>query len=298
MTAERSDEVASEVKTRMKENGVIGEPVGVDVDTPLPIVRALERAGMKVVDGEEAIMDAKAIKSAEEIYCMRVAASIAEASFEEAKNALRPGVRGNELVGLILNKVFSMGAECDMVQPVVCSGPQTNMPGSCRAYSDRIIRPGDMVYFDIFASYMGYTTCYYRTFVVGRATQEQKDIFQQCLDLHKKIGKAFRPGITTKDIAELFPGPEFWGFKEDWEVAGGCVAHGMGLGGYDKPWISRPFSITHPQKIEEGMTIAFEEHTGRKDQRQGCRMEDVVAIVPGGAENLYKWPLELIECPI
>jgi Xaa-Pro aminopeptidase len=298
VTAERADEVAAEVKKRMKENGVSGERVGVDIDTPFAIAKALERSGLEVVDGEEAIMDAKAIKCAEEVECMKIAGSIAEACFAEAKTALKPGVRGNDLIGLIMNKAFSMGGECDMVQPICCSGPQTNMPCSCRGYSDRIIRPGDMVYFDLLVSYMGYCTCYYRTFVLGRATREQNELFQECLDLHLKIEKAFRPGVTTKDIAELFPGPEFWGFKEDWEVAGGCVAHGQGLGGYDKPWISRPFSLAHPQKIEAGMTIAFEEHTGKRWQKQGCRLEDVLVVVDGGSRNLYSWPLELMECPI
>ncbi|MDW8045208.1 MAG: Xaa-Pro peptidase family protein [Nitrososphaerota archaeon] len=290
VTSKIFDSLANEVKKRMKDAGVAGEPIGVDMDTPIAVIRALERVGLEVVDGEEAMIDARAIKLEEEIECLRVACAISEALFDEARRNIKPGVRGNELMGTLYDKLYKLGSEPEFTHMVICIGPWTDQPGPCRMYSDRMIRPGDLIHIDVVgASWMGYTACYYRNFVCGKASKEQRDAWEVCNNLLEEILKAFKPGNTTKDVAEKFPTPDFWGYKEDWEVAGYCVAHGMGMG-YDKPWISRPFSIEHPIKLEENMVVAVEPFY------RGVRLEDMIVLRPGGYELLTKYPRELIEC--
>lgn len=287
--------IAEDVKNLMKEYGVEKEPLGVDFETPWEVIRALEKAGIKVTSGEDAMLDARAQKLEEEIDCFRVASAIAEACFDEIRENLRPGVKGNELIGLVAKKVYELGGEIAFT-PVLCSGPLTNAPGPCRILAERVIRPGDLVYVDLVGiTWMGYHICYYRNFVCGRATPEQKDVWQKCYDLQMDLLKTFRPGISTKEIAEKIPEPEYWGWKEYWETFPNAVCHGIGLSQYDKPWISK-LSLKYPMEIKENMVIAVETFFAKKDQKHGVRIEDMIVIRPGGYELLTQYPWELIEC--
>ena len=68
------------------------------------------------------------------------------------------------------------------------------------------IRPGDQAFFDIIQSYMGYRTCYYRTFSVGRATQPQRDAYKQGARVdgpHDRAAQARRLARTV--IARSLP---------------------------------------------------------------------------------------------
>ena len=65
-----------------------------------------------------------------------------------------------------------------------------------------MIRPGDLVFIDIISHFLGYATCYYRTFAVTRSTQMQQDLYKQALEWLERSIEAVRPGATTADIAE------------------------------------------------------------------------------------------------
>src|SRR3712207_7632767 len=67
-------------------------------------------------------------------------------------------------------------------------------------YSDRFLRPGDPAFFDILHSYMGYRTCYYRTFAVGSASVAQRDAYTICRDYMDRAIALVRPGATTADV--------------------------------------------------------------------------------------------------
>jgi len=79
-------------------------------------------------------------------------------------------------------------------------------------FSDRLIRPGDQAYLDIIHVYNGYRTCYYRTFVVGRATQALRDAFKQSREWMDAAIELVKPGTTTDQIAKVWPRAEEFGF--------------------------------------------------------------------------------------
>ena len=68
-------------------------------------------------------------------------------------------------------------------------------------FSDRLLRPGDQAFFDVIHSFMGYRTCYYRTFNVGGVTQSQIDAYKQCREWLDTAIELVRPGATTDQIA-------------------------------------------------------------------------------------------------
>ncbi len=113
-------------------------------------------------------------------------------------------------------------------------------------FSDRLLRPGDQAFFDIIHSFMGYRTCYYRTFNVGGVKQCQLDAYKQCREWLDNAIELVRPGTTTDQIASVWPTAEELGFEDEQACFGLQFGHGLGVGLYEAPMISRVHSLDHP----------------------------------------------------
>ena len=148
------------------EAGVAGEPLGIDIVEP-PFLFELERQGIGVRDAQQAMLDARVIKSPDEIMLLNQAAAMVDGVYQDIADVLKPGVRENEIVALANKRLYELGS--DQVEAVnAISGERCNPHP--HNFTDRIIRPGDQAFFDIIHSFNGYRTCYYRTFGVGSAT--------------------------------------------------------------------------------------------------------------------------------
>ncbi len=162
----RAEDVARKIRIALEERGLLGEPVGVDI-VELPVLFALQKEGIQVVDGQQLMQDARTIKTQDEILLLNHAAMLVDAAYDELYRNLRPGIRENECVALVSKLLYDMGSEyvegVNAISGERCSPHPHN-------FTDRALRPGDPAYFDIIHSYMGYRTCYYRTFAVGSAS--------------------------------------------------------------------------------------------------------------------------------
>ena len=125
---------------------------------------ALQAEGIEVVDGQQLMQEARVIKTRDEITLLNHACMMVDAAYEELYRAMRPGVRENECVALVNQVLYEMGSE--FVEGVNAISGERCSPHP-HVFTDRALRPGDPAYFDILHSYMGYRTCYYRTFAVG-----------------------------------------------------------------------------------------------------------------------------------
>src|SRR3970040_2106646 len=126
------------------------------------------------------------------------AAAIADAVYERIYEQLRPGVREHEIVADAMRYLFEQGSEhVEAINAV--SGDRCNPHP--HVVSDRLIRPGDQAFFDIIHSFMGYRTCYYRTFCVGSASSAQVDAYKKCRQWLDDAIELVRPGMTTDRIA-------------------------------------------------------------------------------------------------
>ena len=111
------------------------------------------------------MLDARVIKSPDEIMLLSQAAAMVDGVYQDIFEALKPGVRENEIVALANKRLYEMGS--DQVEAInAVSGERCNPHP--HNFTDRIIRPGDQAFFDIIHSFNGYRTCYYRTFVGGQ----------------------------------------------------------------------------------------------------------------------------------
>jgi Xaa-Pro dipeptidase len=175
------------------------------------------------------------------------------------------------------------------------SGPRTNPHH--HDFSDRAIRPGDLVFLDIAHSFNGYRTCYYRTFACGKPTQEQINLYKDCFDWLQTSVEMVRPGITTADIAKCWPGPEVLGLKTEKEALASQWGHGIGLGLWELPVISRAFSLDYPYPIKKNMVFALETYAGPENGKFGVRIEEEVVVTDTGHEVITKYPAdELLAC--
>jgi len=289
--------VVKEVADIMTEHGVKNEPLGIDCSTSeLLLLEAFKEVGINIVDAKHVMFEARKIKNQDEIECQRIACSNAEAAFADIADAIRPGVTECELVGIGMNTLYRLGA--DEAQEFVCvSGPITN-PFRVD-FTDRQVRPGDLVIIDINGnSFHGYKSCYYRTFCCGKATQEQKDLYEICRKMMYDSMAAVKAGNTTWDVASKWPdSPKYWGYDSWEEISALAVGHGVGISLHEMPWFSYPMSKANPIKLEEGMSVALETWYGKRGGKDGCRLEEQMVITKDGYDLLTHYPVnELIEC--
>ena len=157
-------------------------------------------------------------------------------------------------------------------------------------FSDRLLRPGDQAFFDIIHSFMGYRTCYYRTFNVGGVSHSQLDAYKQCREWLDAAIALVRPGMTTDKIAEVWPTAEELGFPDEETCFGLQFGHGIGVGLYESPMISRVHSLEHPVELEEGMVFALETYCAATDGRSAARIEEEVVVTATGCDVHHPLP--------
>jgi Xaa-Pro dipeptidase len=279
---------AREIRDILVAEGVADMPLGVDIVEP-PMQAALEAEGITVRDGQQIMLDAREIKSIDEIMLLNVACSMVDGAYQLISEQLRPGIRENELVADVTKFLFDLGSEhVDNINAV--SGERCSPHP--HVFSDRIIRPGDQAFFDIIHTFMGYKTCYYRTFVVGKANDAQRDAYKQAREWIDKSIELMRPGVTTDQVAKVWPKAEEFGFDSEMECFGLQFGHSVGLFLHERPIISRLNSLEHPVELKEGMVIALETYCPAKDGVSAARIEEEVVITANGPQVITRFPAD------
>ena len=283
-----ADEVAAKIKRELELYGLTNEPIGVDL-IEMPVLAALQRAGLTVVDGQQCYLEARRIKTNDEIKLLTHACSMVDAAYDRLYEFLRPGVRENECVGLVAKTLYDLGSE--FVEGVNAISGERCAPHP-HVYSDRIVRPGDPAFFDILHSYMGYRTCYYRTFAVGSASRAQRDAYTRCREYMDHAIALVKPGATTADIVSVWPTAQEFGFENEEAAFALQYGHGVGLSIWEKPIFSRLVSLDHPEVLEEGMVFALETYWPAKDGWGAARIEEELVVTATGCEVITKFPAE------
>ena len=241
-------DVAAKVAAVLREHEVADAPVGIDV-VEMPVLAALRAEGIETVDGQQVFLEARRIKTADEISLLTQACAMVDAAYTELYEFLRPGVRENECVGLVSKVLYDLGSE--YVEGVNAISGERCSPHP-HVYSDRLIRPGDPAFFDILHSHLGYRTCYYRTFAVGSASRAQRDAYVRCREYMDSAIALVKPGTTTADIVSLWPRAEEFGFPDETAAFALQYGHGVGLSIWEKPIFSRLVSLDHPETLAGG----------------------------------------------
>jgi len=281
-------DVAAKVAGVLREHGLAGEPLGVDV-AEMPVLAALAAEGIGVADGQQVFLEARRVKTADEIGLLTHACAMVDAAYERLYGFLAPGVRENDCVALVSQVLYELGSE--FVEGVNAISGERCSPHP-HVYSDRLIRPGDPAFFDILHSYLGYRTCYYRTFAVGSASVAQRDAYTRCREYMDQAIAMVRPGVTTGDIAALWPRAREFGFEDEMAAFALQYGHGVGLSIWEKPIFSRLVSLEHPEPLEEGMVFALETYWPAADGWSAARIEEELVVTAAGCEVITRFPAE------
>lgn len=283
-----AEDVARKIRAELEARGLLNEPVGVDV-VELPVLFALQKEGIRVVDGQQLMQEARKIKTQDEITLLTTACMMVDAAYEELYRAMRPGMRENECVGLVNKVLYDLGSE--FVEGVNAISGERCSPHP-HVYTDRALRPGDPAYFDILHSYNGYRTCYYRTFAIGSASAAMVDAYKRCRDYLDAAIRVIKPGVTTADVVKLWPRAQEFGFANEEAAFALQYGHGVGLAIWEKPVFSRLVSLDHPEVIEENMVFALETFWPASDGWSAARIEEQLVVTKTGCEIITRFPAE------
>ena len=281
---------AEEIKSILDAEGVGDMPLGVDM-VELPMIFELQRAGIEVRDGQQTMLSAREVKNIDELTLLNMASAMVDGVYQDIAEALKPGVRESDIVALATKRLYEMGSDCvEAINSIAgerCSPHPHN-------FTDRLIRPGDQAFFDIIQSFMGYRTCYYRTFNVGRATSSQRTAYKKAREWMDVAIDLLRPGVSSDRIAAALPKAEQAGFASEMDAFGLNFCHGLGLGLHERPLISRLTSFKEPIELKVGMVFAVETYCPASDGVSAARIEEEVILTPKGPQIISLYPAEVL----
>ena len=239
------------------------------------------------------MLDAREVKSMDEIILLNMAAAMVDGTYHMLYEEMKPGVRENDLVAKANEMLYAMGS--DDVEAINAVSGERGSPHP-HNFTDRILRPGDQAFFDIIQSFMGYRTCYYRTFNISKANDDQRDAYKQCREWIDASIELVRPGMGTDQIAAAWPKAEDFGFSNEMEAFALQFGHGIGVALHERPIISRLVSFDEPMELKEGMVFALETYCPAKDGYSAARIEEEVVVTKDGPRVITLFPAD--ELPV
>lgn len=258
-----------------------GKTIGVDMYSP-SMAEGLCQAfpGSRFVDGYEILMQAKMIKTDDEIACLQAATSMTEAAMDAAIRSLKPGIRECEVLAVAWQTMTALGSEWTQCSNIVASGPYT--APYRRFTSDRVIRLGDVVIIDIGAGFNGYWGDFTRTWICGDMlpTPEQIDLHQKCYDALYRACATCKTGNTNAQVVA--------------EAGEENVLSSLGHGSGTNPWEAPHFSVTsknRPMVLQARMTANLEPYRGTPGIG-GFRLENNLIVRDDGPEIYTNYPFD------
>lgn len=276
-----------DLKGLMAEIGADNRRIAVEYVSP-SATQALLQEGLDVLDAQVLMEDARMIKSAEEIECMKWSIAVAEHGMAKIKQALRPGVRENQLWGLLNYANLANDGDWHDTR-LLSSGPRTN-PWLQEA-SDRRIEDGDLVGFDTdMIGPFGYCADISRTFHCGpsKPTDAQRDLYKRSYaEIQHNLG-LLKAGASFREISE-----------NAYRKPANCqsysaVMHGVGLCD-EAPRIVFPDTWDdkgYDGEIRADTVICVESYVGFIGEREGVKLEEQVLVKQDGIEILTSYPFE------
>jgi Xaa-Pro dipeptidase len=287
----KAREWAQSIRSVMKELGLAGERLAVDKLDAVGFL-ALQEEGIPLADASPATVDAREVKTPEEIALFALNGGIGDAMLAEFEAAIRPGVREYELLAVLGHALLRYHGEF-LFTRLVASGTNTN-PWMSEAH-DKIVMPGDLVGVDTDANgYEGYVIDVSRTFLCGdAASPEQKEAYRVAYDCVTGMRELCQPGISFEEFARRAPRlPDAYAAQR----YGGMV-HQAGLEdegpGIPYPDDDRgPRRIMPEREIKENMVLCLECYAGKVGAPFGVKLEDEVLVTRTGAELICTYPFD------
>jgi len=235
-------------------------------------------ASVDFVDGETFMPRVRRVKTGDELKLMHEACAIADAVTQTAIDAVRPGVRENDVAAEAMHTLFRLGGEfAHLASPFVASGERMAPPH--RFPSDKIIREGDVVFIDIGASWNGYFGDCGRAVICGKPHPRQQEVYTAVYESLNAGIEMMRPGNTNNQAAEAFRSKaKEHGLEKNFIFL--FIGHGLGVTPNEPPYIGELMEGSEEVVFEPGMVFAVEPLIWVPDVPGGAgvRLEDTVLI--------------------
>ena len=252
-----------------------------------PAVTALNKASIDVVDAKLILEQARVIKSAEELKCMKAAVEVAEIGVARMRNELKAGMTEDELWSILHKTNIEHGGEWIECR-ILSSGERTNP--WMQESSNKIIQSGEIVSFDTdMVGPYGYCADISRAFVEGnKFNDEQKKLYSMAVDQINHNYRIIKPGVSFKEFTErswILP-DEYYGNRYS------VMLHGIGM---CDEWPAIRYPTDGGQRngqFEKNMTITLESYIGKVGGKEGVKLEQQYLVGENGLELMSHHPLE------
>ncbi len=225
-------------------------------------------------------------KDAHEIELIKKAIAISDAGFKHVLKYIKPGVSEIEVAAELEDCMRRLGSERPAFPTIIASGERGSLPHGMA--SDKLIREGEFVTMDFGAVYKGYHSDITRTVCVGKATEEQKKIYNIVLKAQLMGVESIECGKTGKEIDAIsrrYIAEQGYGANY-----GHGLGHGVGLEIHELPRLSPRATFV----VDENMIVTSEPGIYIKGFG-GVRIEDTVLVTKKGGVPLTQSTKELIE---
>jgi Xaa-Pro aminopeptidase len=226
------------------------------------------------------------VKDDHELANMQKAAEIAEDALKEILEHIRPGVAESDVALELEIAMLRLGSQGLAFPTIAASGPRASLPHG-RA-SERKIMPGDFLTLDFGAMYNGYCSDITRTFVVGKATAEQRRVYETVQMAQAKALSAVRPGMIGKAVDKV--ARDYITEQGFGERFGHGLGHGVGRMVHEGPSAGSKsedtLAVGHVITVEPGIYIP---------DWGGVRIEDMVVVTEDGYRNFNTFTKKLVE---
>ena len=278
----------AEIKGLLADAGVADQPVGVDIVEP-PFLFEMQRQGLTVVDAQQLMLDARVIKSPDEIMLLNQAAAMVDGVYQDIVEMLKPGIRENEIVAHGQQAALrdglgpGRGGQRDLGRAVQPAPAQLHRP------ADPPRRPGVLRHHPLVQRLPDLLLPHVR----GRQLHAgQRDAYTQAREWMDAgsagSGRASAPTRSPRCGRR----PRSSASRTRWRRSACSSATGSGLGLHERPIISRLNSMKEPVELQVGMVFALETYCPASDGFSAARIEEEVVVTPDGPRILTLFPAQ------
>jgi Xaa-Pro dipeptidase len=277
------------VAAAFRERGISTGTVGIEETVKFVFSDGISKAvpGVRIVSATPVTAGCRMVKTPHEIELMRLASSVTLQAYEAAWRSVHAGMTQNDFGALVSAAHARLGFPGSAT---VQTGEYSALPhGSA---TPQVLREGTVLLIDGGCQVEGYHSDLSRTFVIGKATDKMKQVFDVVRRSQAAALKAARPGVACQDVdAAARKVIADAGFGSNYEHFTHRVGHGLGLDEHEWPYLVRGNAM----KLVPHMVFSDEPGVYLRGEF-GVRLEDDMHITADGAE-LFTTPSSSIEQP-
>lgn len=251
---------------------------------------ALQACGLRIVDAQQAVEMARAIKSDEEVKCIKASLRATEIGVEKLRSAITPGMTENQLWSVLHQSVIEQNG--DYCETRLLSAGQRTNPWF-QETSSSVICKNELIALDTdVVGCHGYYSDFSRTFHAGpdKPNETQKTLYKVAHEQVHHNMEIIKPGLSFRDYAN-----QAWNIPEAYyDNRYYLSAHGCGMTG-EYPYLYHhgdfPYA-GYDGTIEPGMTLCVESYIGAAGGTEGVKLEQQLLVTSTGTELLSRFPFE------